>query len=183
MKFLGIDTETNGLPRGTRQPRMIQIGALVLEIPGDGDTLFEMDEIVDPEEAESAWDETSEVIHGIPRKHVIEAPPFFHFFPALANATVGCQAIIGYNVQYDTDVLGNEIDLIGMGRAFPWPPKIVDVQDLARNHLPHKESKKGVAPYKLSEAYEMVLGKPMEDAHDAMADIRQTIELYLELIR
>ena len=201
MKMLGIDTETNGLPRGSRVPRMIQLGAMVFGYePHEEGILKEeqlinstgrhqlveiatFDEVLDPDILEGAWDEEAANVHGITLDQVREAPPFFEEFHRFADMCVGCVALVGYNVKYDIDVLYNEIKIIGMETRFPWPPHVIDVQDLARNHLPHRETKRGNSPYSLGEAYQLILGREMENAHDAMADIRQTVELYLELSR
>jgi len=181
MIITGLDTETNGLPIGSRPARLLQIGAIQMV---DGEVVAKMDQVVDPEMAGNDWfDEDAAKVHGLDKSAIEAAPSFYSALPQLQNIFLGSEKLVGYNISYDVDVIANELKIIGMENYFPWCPEHIDVQDLVRNHLPFRETKRGISPYTLVDAYKLILDKDLDDAHDAFSDIKATVELYLELIR
>ena len=92
-------------------------------------------------------------------------PQFRHLGPRIATGFAGCD-LSGYNVQFDIDVMERHLlrecnlllDLDGVA--------IIDPNGLWRVQEPRN----------LSAAYEKFTGKKAENAHDALADVRMTVE-------
>lgn len=105
-------------------------------------------------------------IHGITDAMVKDAPRFITISGGLMNSLQGCD-LGGFNVRrYDIPLLQAEFARVGMefsmaGRA------IVDAMALF-----HAKEKRD-----LSAAVQFYCGRPMADAHDAMADVKATIDV------
>lgn len=203
MIFL-CDTETTGLLSKSHdfmaQPGICQIGAVKLEwrfltdvskpeeveqFLKDGTrtaTLVEIDSfytLVNPEAVK--WEEGAVKTHGITQEMVKDAPTMFEIGPALARFALGCDTWGGYNTHFDKRVLKWQLEKYGLDMHFPWPPLEVDVMALA-NKAMEQQGKRGTKNPKLTEAYEHFLGKPLVDAHDALADIRATADVWRAII-
>jgi DNA polymerase-3 subunit epsilon len=169
-----IDTETTGLPRAgndfTIQPGIVEIAAIRY-----GDAPATQSWLINPEI--SAWDEGAIKTHGITPDQVIDCPTLYTVLPQLAAFMVGATAWGGYNVPFDQRVLWHQLMRYGMEMRFPWPPAVIDVMHMARDYLV-TQGKRGHKFPKLIDAYELIIGKPLENAHSAMADIEATLALY-----
>jgi DNA polymerase-3 subunit alpha len=177
---LVIDTETTGLLRSHKdfigQPGICQIGALKL---ADDDTvLSSLNVLVNPEGVK--WEEGAMKTHGITPEHVKDAPTFFEIAPLLAGFVMGCDTWIGFNTPFDKDVLYWQLMRYGFEKNFPWPVHDIDVMVLAGRHM-EMEGKRGLKMPKLQEAYEFLFGKRFDGAHDALADVQATADIWKAL--
>lgn len=90
--------------------------------------------------------------------------------------------LVGYNAVFDAGFLrewykrnGNEF----YGSYFHNPP--LDVMQLAAWYMVGKRI--NLKDFRLVTVYEAIMGKPLEDAHDALADIRATRELVSHIFK
>jgi DNA polymerase-3 subunit epsilon len=186
--ILFLDLETSGLPTPSPewlgQPGIVQIGAVKVWEGCDGDTSGAHGEAdsfytnVNPEGVK--WSDEAIKVHGITPDAVADAPTFFEIGPALANFALGCRAWGGYNTKFDRDVLWHQLNRYGLERNFPWPPEEIDVMKLAEREM-EIQGKRGMKRPKLSEAYQFFVGMPLSGAHDALADIRATVEVWRKI--
>ncbi len=177
-----IDFETTGLVKPTSdwaaQPGIVQIGAQKIERSISDGKFVKTDtfnRLVNPEMA--IPDETVK-IHGITSERVAKEPTFFGVFPEFAEFCRGSVIWTGYNTRYDRDVLFYQLQRYGFERNFPWPPGEVDVMKLATDNL-SVQGKQGAKRMKLVDAYKTVFGKDYTGAHDAMADVSATADLFI----
>ena len=166
-----FDLETTGLRVGT--DRIVEL-AIIRLAPG-GDVMEKVRRfnpgIPIPPEATA--------VHGITDADVADEPPFPSRARALAQLLEPCD-LAGFNVRrFDLPMLMAEFQRAGV----PFDPKarrVVDVQMIF-----HREE-----PRDLSAAVRFYLGRDLEDAHSALADIRATaavmgaqLQRYLHLPR
>lgn len=187
MKVLFLDTETTGLVTKSTdfmgQPGICQLGAVRLvnsfsDENGNPSEWVEdghIDCLVNPEHVK--WHDDAIKTHGITPDRVRDAPTFFEIGPMLAQFTVGCEVWYGYNAKFDQDVVWYQLLKYGLERNFPWPPVCVDVMQIAARKM-EMQGKRGIKNPSLSEAYHHFFGKPFDGAHNALADIRATIEVW-----
>lgn len=178
--ILFCDFETTGLlKQGSNdwmtQPGIVQIGAI--KANEDGDVLGELVQTINPE---MKIDEGAAKVHGFTDEKVKGAPTLFEFLPEFADFTIGCGAWGGYNTPFDKGVLWFQLLRYGFETNFPWPPKELDVMKLVSKHLGQVPGKNHDR-WKLGNAYEKILGKPLEGAHDALDDIRATVAIWKEI--
>lgn len=185
MRVAIIDFETTGLLDEKRkfdymaQPGIVQIGGFVLELPAPegavGIATFEM--LVDPE---MPIPEVVTKIHGKTNEMVKGCPTAYAAIPALAQFVKGADYWAGYNIKFDKGVLWSQLERYGYQTSFPWPPLELEVMTLVARHLgnvPGKNHDK----WKLTAAYEKIIGKSLVGAHDALADVKACAELIVKL--
>ncbi len=184
--LLGLDLETTGFLNQSstdpaRQPGIVQVGAVRLNIK----TLDEIDTfscLVDPEIP--IWSESAIETHGIKPEDVKGQPSFFSVGLLLARYSVGCTHFFGYNgKKFDQPVLAWQLKRYGLEYSFPWPPEHVDVMELAMKMMRVGSKRGGMKFMKLTEAYEHFTGKKLDNAHDALADIRATATVLRKVYR
>lgn len=193
MRYFFLDTETTGLVTPSRdwnaQPGICQIGIVCFDLanktaaPGLKplaliDNYVAFTSFVNPEKAK--WEEGAIKTHGIKPEDVADAPSFFEVFEDIARLAKGADVWGGYNTKFDKDVIYYQLQRYGFERNFPWPRQEVDVMRLVKEHF-GEQGKRGEKNIKLVEAYERLIGKPMADAHDALADIKATVEVFMEV--
>lgn len=186
---LFFDTETTGLPDwkvpsdSDHQPHLVQLAAIL----ADADTRREigsLDLIIKPD----GWEIPDEVaeIHGITTDHAkavgVDESLAVSMFLDLWNGA----GRVAHNRTFDQRIIR-----IATKRYFDeatierWADKDAfdDTMLIAKPimELPPKGKYGWKAP-KLSEAYEHFIGKPLADAHSAMADTRACMELYWALL-
>lgn len=84
---------------------------------------------------------------------------------------------IGYAANFDSQFIRATFERGGdkfFGSYF-WTP-VIDIMPLLGLHL--RNIRHTLPNFKLATVYEYVVGKPLEDAHDGIADIRATRELF-----
>lgn len=175
-----IDFETTGLLDDKsndfmRQPGITQIGLVCL----DPKTLREtasFSTLVNPELAAFAWSKEAIAVTGIGPEQVKGSPSLLGVFGEFAGRVVGATVWSGYNIKFDMGVLWFNLLRYGLERNFPWPPVSRDIMHEAGSHLA-KAGKRGQKRWKLGDAYQEILGKPMPQAHNALADCRGVADI------
>lgn len=169
MRAVIFDLETTGLTLPElapleKQPRIIEIGALVVN--GE-EPVAELSQLVNPGvEIERKITQ----ITGITNAQLKKAPPLSEAIQQLHDLFVlGSDAVICHNAPFDTSVLRYELRRLEMEKTFPWPKRaICTVQE----YLPQF----GRRP-RLIELYERVMGKPLNQTHRALDDVKALHEV------
>jgi DNA polymerase III subunit epsilon len=108
-------------------------------------------------------------IHGITNERVINAPDYaiVAWTAHLLHNTFQPEFLVTFNGgTFDEPIL----DRCMGGKVFPGV-KHIDVLDAAYRYLP------GLSSYKLGALYQELVGWPLENAHDASADVTATLDL------
>lgn len=157
-----FDLETTGLEKPIC---VVQFAAVKIHPSGDRE---ELELLIKPHEPIS---EQATLIHGITNEDVKDKPDFDALYPQIQEFTKGCD-LAGHNiVGYDIPVLSAEFGRVGI----EWPqyedPKtrIVDTLKI--------EAK--IYSRKLSDCYLRYTGNELQGAHDAMTDVKATIDVLL----
>lgn len=177
MTSIVIDTETTGLLKKHNdffgQPGIVQLAAIKLNDELKEIASFNL--LINPEIGQ--WDQGAMDTHGLTPASVRDAPTFFEAGAAFSQFVLGCEYFVGYNCKFDKDVLWWQLLRYGHEKTFPWPPKEVDVMKRAHKIM-EVQGKRGTKFPSLSEAYKYCFGRDFEGAHDALADIRATAEIW-----
>lgn len=163
-----MDLETTGLIRANKPlgPGITQIGAVKLNYAFEEVDSFSTD--VNPEMHIDEWEQGAINLRGIGPDDLIEKPTFFAAFWHFADFVRGAKIWCGHNINaFDTIVLANNLKRYGFEHHFPWPQHHVDTMDMVRREYGKRK--------KLGDVYRDITGKKLEDAHEALADIRATV--------
>lgn len=196
MTVIFFDTETTGfhlkhLPMDDKgQPRIVQLAYIVTT--DEGRVLEEHCEITSPA---IRSDEVFEIPEGAAKVHGItteianqygnpQKAALLRMLDAINRYE--CSKIVSHNIEYDMSML--EIAALRFGLELPDMATVCTMKasrDIVR--LPPTErmiayGRNGYKPPKLEEAYSFFSGRPMENAHDALADVRACKEVYFRLI-
>ena len=179
-KFMIFDTETTGLPvRGAdvidkRQPRIVQFAALMMQ--EDGRILHEVNLTVKsdiPIPAEASR------IHGITDEVAAQGVDPLLMVVVYEQLAKQADMLVAHNAAYDLPRL--EAATVWCNREWKKPPRtfctmqyLTPVMKLPGRH--------GYKWPRLSEAYRYMFKKDMENAHDAMGDVRATAQVFLNLL-
>lgn len=156
MEKIAFDLETTGIDLAN--DRIVQIAILIFN--DKWQVIHEKCKLINPLIPISS-DAMS--IHGITDYMVKNAPPFAKIAKALALLFSG-REIVGYNVlQFDLPILLAEFERCGVDPNFS--SKIIDVYKIESNLYPRN----------LSAIYKKYTGYDLEDAHDALADVKATV--------
>jgi DNA polymerase III epsilon subunit-like protein len=174
--FETTDLVKKGVSDFLAQPGIVQIGATLVEA-GDFSEVDAFQTLVNPEQ--SNWSEGAMKTHGIRPEDVAGAPTFFAAFPSFAKFVRHADTWVGYNTNFDKDVLWFQLLRYGFERNFPWPLNEIDVMPEAgvKVSIPGKRGNKYP---KLVEVYDHLFHEEY-DAHDALADVRATGRVLKEL--
>lgn len=160
MTAIVLDTETTGLDK--EKDRVVEIGIIDFK---DGSPLME-------QRLNPGMSIPSEVtaIHGIGDDDVADCPSFADIAPKLKTIIEEAEAIIGYHIFYDYDMLSAEFARLGM--EVKWPP-LVCAKRIWDIYEPREERH-------LRNAYmRFVDRKGFENAHSALADVRATRDVLI----
>lgn len=191
--LLFYDTETQGLPdfgapsEDPKQPHIVQLAAALVD-PGSRRVVASIDVIIKPD----GWEIPADVaaIHGITTEVAnacgVDEKQALTLFMGM---WIRCDHRVAHNESFDARIIR-----IGMKR-FGWGDEAADEWKAGKAEctcdmstpicqLPATEKmrsagfgKKFKKP-KLVEAYQHIIGKPMDGAHNAMADVRGCMEIY-----
>lgn len=184
MAILFFDTETNGkvdfkLPAThPTQPRVVQLAAMLTT--NDGREVARLHTLIFPD----GWGipDEAKAIHGIAyddcANHGVPIMPALLTLNGMASAA---QVIVGHNVQFDDMILTGECQRLNAGVEFaPGRDRYCTMQrSTAICKLPGNYGKYKWP--KLAEAHQILCGKPLEGAHDAMADVLGCAAVYFAL--
>jgi DNA polymerase III subunit epsilon len=159
--ILFFDLETTGLD--IQKDRIVQIATIKLLMDGSTEEkkyLFNPQILISPE---------ASAVHGITDEMVQGAPFFTQYAKSLADYMHGCD-IAGFNSDYfDFPLLIKEFNRCGIVDFPNWDFNLVDVL----------KYEKLLKPNNLSEVYKRYTGKTLEGAHDALNDVRATLEILM----
>lgn len=178
-----FDTETTGFPSGTKprndptQARACQIGAGIYDTHNDWKELCVLDIIVQV----PFIPEPVAAIHGISTEMsealgVNEATAVVMFLDLTKD-----YPLVAHNAKFDQDILANIMSRAGLVEemeAFLEREIFCTMHgsvDYAKVPVTEKQAAKGMTGFKtpnLSEAVLNLTGEPLENAHNAMADVR-----------
>ena len=155
-----FDLETTGT--NTATDRIVQIGAIKV-MPGDGER-EEKNVLINPG---IPIPPQATAVHGISDEAVKDAPYFRQIAKSFAAWLAGCD-LAGYNSDnFDVPMLVEEFARAGV--LFPEEGiRFVDILKIERN----------VNSHRLEETYRRYTGQPLEEAHDALADVRATAAVF-----
>ena len=189
--ILFFDTETNGLPlfrersSDPRQPHLVQAAAILVD-EDTRETISSFDMTATPE----GWDIPDAVaeIHGITTERATQTGIQEELIiKAIYQLSLLAGRRIGHNESFDARIV--RIGLKRFGNDFAvdhWKAMPADcTQKMATPIVKAPASEKmkaagrhGSKTANLSEAYEFFMGKPLKDAHSAMADTVACMEVY-----
>jgi DNA polymerase-3 subunit alpha len=187
--FLVFDTETTGLPKRwdapisdhENWPRCVQIAWQLHD--DSGDCLEHKDFVVSPEGFDIPFE--SEQIHGISTALAIkEGSAIDTILADFTSALTKSKYIIGHNVKFDINIVGAELDRLGMDTSITTTP----ILDTCTEHtatlcqIPGGRGGKFKLPT-LSELYKNLFDDSFDQAHNATADVEATVRTFFELLR
>ena len=183
--YLVFDTETTGIvdfrqaPDAKGQPRMVQLGALLLD--QDGKEVAQLNTMIRPN-GFAVPDEAS-MVHGITTEKASRYGVPLRFALHMFNQMAKCaEILVAYNIQYDDWVLRGEA-----ARECCDHPMNLQSKRYHCAMLLSKDILKLPGKYrdykwpKLQEAYRFFFNCDFDGAHDAMADVRATAAVYLKI--
>lgn len=155
-----FDVETTGL--NVIRDRIVQIALVKMHKNGKEPTELSM--LINPGIPIS---EESMMIHGITPKDLANKPSFVQVAQKIWDF-IGDSDIAGYNSnRFDIPMLMEEFARVGM-EFDTSKRRLIDVQRIFYK----------MEPRTLKAAYRLYCGKELEDAHDALADVRATIAVF-----
>lgn len=179
---LFLDTETTNMI--SSKARIVQLGAIVKDQNGKEverlNILVKQDAPI-PAETIAIHGKTDEMC----AEHGVELSEALQRFKDLHD---NCDFVVAHDMPYDSTVIACEFKRIGVDFEITKPKR--DTMAIYKNivQCPPTEKMieaniKGYKAPKLQEAYQFVFGKEFDNAHDAMADITATAELYEHFIK
>lgn len=180
--YLFDDCETNGFPNKNlppeheQQSRIVQLAALLTDEVGN--TLAEMNVLIQP----CGWTISPKLvlIHGITTEMCREkGVPLAVALGQYIALKARCKVNIGHNKSFDDGMLE-----ISYAQACVQPSVPTEIFCTMLSLTEHCKLPGRYGNYKwpkLQEAYKWAFGKEFEDAHDAMADLTATKDLFFEM--
>jgi len=169
MIHLIFDTETTGLvlhpsAKDEMQPHIIEWGGLLVD--GHGNELEELNVLINPG---IPLPERITKITGIKDEDLIGQPLFAGVMGQIREMFRRAEVLIAHNLPFDSNMMKLELARIGLMADWPWPRiNVCTVQEHAEEW--------GRRP-KLTELYEMYMGKKLEQSHRAIDDVRALKEI------
>lgn len=107
-------------------------------------------------------------VHGITNQDVEDCPTFRDKVQTIVNRLRLCSTLAGFNIRrFDIPMLAAELDRNAIDPSFLLGMDVMDIyQEATKRH-----------PRDLAAIYEMYTGKRLSNAHDAMADVKATLEI------
>ncbi|MCC6463169.1 MAG: 3'-5' exonuclease [Saprospiraceae bacterium] len=160
-----FDVETTGL--NVVRDRIVQIA--LIKLPKNGQDPDELSTLVNPGIPIS---EESMAIHGITPKDLANKPSFRQLAQKIWDF-IGDADLAGYNSnRFDVPMLMEEFSRVGLEFDIS-KRRLIDVQRIFYK----------MEPRTLKAAYRLYCGKEMTDAHDALADVQATLEVFKGQLR
>ena len=160
-----FDIESTGL--NVMQDKIIQIA--LIKHHADGSAPVELELLVNPQIAIGA---EAQAVHGISAEDVADKPPFREVAQQVIGF-IGDADLGGYNSdRFDLPMLSEELSRCGIDLDVD-KRRTVDVQKIFYK----------MEPRTLKAAYKKFCGKNLEDAHDALADVRATVDVFAGQIK
>lgn len=179
--ILVMDCETTGLFDYSKradedgQPRMASLACVIVSddwVPLEG---LEFYHLVKPD----GWTMSAEAtaINGLTNEQLMaEGLPISEVLDKYLGHHEMAQQVAGYGVDFDLKMLRGELRRSGRPDLFGEKPQ-QNVIRIAAAACHAKGAPGGQKLKKLKLAYEILIGEPMEDAHNALADVKATIRI------
>lgn len=166
---LVFDTETTGLTLHPdadvrKQPKVIEFGAMLISLD-DGSIAEEANIMINP--GEQITDEITGIT-GITNDDLKDALTFEQALPQIRRLFEAAACVVAHNLPFDRALIRGELARRDLSE-FPWPGREVCTVALYREEW-------GKNP-RLTELYEAVMGKPLEQTHRALDDVRALVEI------
>jgi len=163
-----FDLETTGV--NVASDRIVEIA--IMKVHPDGRIERKPDPVSGPDRMlinpEIAIPLESSEIHGIYDRHVLDAPTFKEIAPKLFKFIFDCD-LAGYNSnKFDVPILAEEFLRCGIDFSIE-NRNLIDVQNIF--HLMEQRT--------LRAGYKFYCGKEMVNAHEAMADVQATYDVFM----
>ncbi len=188
MRILFFDTETTGLPKnykaqitdGDNWPRLVQL-AFVTYVIGHDSPLIEKANYIKPD----GFVIGEEVIktHGITNEIASTGIALVEAITELSREIILADLVVGHNISFDRKIVGAEMARLALEDVMHNKPRICTMMKSTKYCAIPNVGRGGVKWPKLSELYQVLHGIPMENAHDALADIKATAQCFFELLR
>lgn len=183
MNILVLDTETTGFPKRDApiedQPWLVQFAAVLAD--EEGRELGVLSKMIKPDGYEIPEKATN--IHGITTEMAREVGfSLLNVMEDVERMVANAEVIIGHNIGFDMKMLNLAFEHLGL--TAPWAPNFPTFCTMksTTNVLKLPQKNGGYKWPTLGEAYQHFTGKPLEGAHDAMADVRATMDIYKALM-
>lgn len=186
MITLYFDTETTGKlvdylsPTINGQPRLVQLGAILAD---DDQEIATMSQIIKPD----GWTISDEAarVHGITQERAErDGVPIEEALKNFEAIAAGAEEIVAFNMDFDAMVLRIESHVYSRPIKVP-PVERFCAMRAATNPCQIPKMRRGkFCGYKwpkLEEAHDKLIGKPLEGAHDALADARGAMRVWRKL--
>lgn len=158
--YFVFDTETNGL----RNPRMASIAMIFVD--ENLDIECEISALIRPDGWEMESGATA--VNGLTDEHLLShgsnGAPYYWLYKLAVDSG---RTLVAHNAVFDLGVMKNESDARGMPAPLQAPEAVCTM----------KAARKVCGKGKLTEAYELIRGEPLDDAHSALADARGCLEI------
>lgn len=176
------DLETTGLLHPSRKdlPGIIEIAAV--KYTDEGEKVSTFHSLVDPELLKCDWEAGAIKTTGVSIDDIQPGTPSFYQVAAeFANWMVGVECLSGYNItHFDDKVLYRQLKRYGWHLNFPWPPKRLEVMDVAQQ-FSKSVGKRGNKPPRLEEIYQQLFDEKFDNAHHATADVDATAQVAFQI--
>lgn len=186
MKYLIVDTETNGLPQChhlpvtdlPNWPRLISVAWGLYD--DEGHELSRRYEFVKPDGFR--WNKVAQRIHGItPEQAERKGKPLAEILEQLHRDVEKADALVGHNIGFDFGVIGAEflrLQKAQSGSVGELPARpLLCTMEASANVTANRE------PTRLDELYRLLTGRRMKGMHDASVDMLVTAKCFFELKR
>lgn len=161
--MLVFDSETTGLIKNKllplpQQPHIIEFAAVKLS-----DALEVSDKLTFMCNPGVPLDKVITDITGITEADLADKKPFSAYADEVSDFFLGERAMVAHNCAYDRDMLELELRRLGRVTRFPWPIQHVCTVEATHHLQGHR--------LKMTELYEVALGKPLAQTHRALDDV------------
>lgn len=161
------DTETTGLVKHpnaplTKQPRLIEFGAIALSMK-DGKVMKKFKQLVNP--GEPLTDEITKIT-GISNEDLQGQPPFEKAWLKIFAFIKSAKMMLAHNEPFDRAII--DYELKRAVKTFIWPNSFCTIS-LYRERWGRD--------MKLTELYENIIGKELDQKHRALSDVEALVEI------
>lgn len=190
MLHLAGDVETTGLPNWRLpsehpdQPRMCQLALALFD--DEGRILIEHEGLILP----AGWEIPPETtrVHGLTTETCLKVGKPLELMLAEFNILHDkADDIVAYNTAFDLKILRGELARCGFSKRYGERPTLdlmpacTPLCNLPPSDAMMATGRRGRKTAKLAEATRILLGQTHDRAHDAMADVRAVVALWLYL--
>ncbi len=190
--YLFFDTETTGLIDRNlplddpSQARILQLAAKL--VSEKGEVIDQLCTYIKPEASWPPIHEKAFAAHGISiEKCEAEGIPMPQALAYFNSMKARCSTRVAFNISFDKQMLHREALAYDMVQSYPWQADFCVMQatkeicNMAPTQRMIEAGISGSKPPKLTEAYRFFFGRDFDGAHDAMADVEATIEIFFKL--